>query len=150
MQEKCITRRIFHKNLAKSLPLSVIMFLLHLVFLSTTSVASRPLNTITIDNQSGQVVKVKVLGPSKSFIKVPLDGKRTVHVKQGKYYFLARYGFSPKEFVYTKSEPFMVTEPDGQYSKITFTLHRVVDPHPSAQRVSEDEFESSTLTEGEK
>lgn len=108
--------------------------------------APEPLNTITIDNQSGQYAEVKVMGPSKEFLRVPLEGKRTVHVKQGEYYILVRYGFSPKEYVYTKSDPFMVTEPEGKFSIITFTLHRIVAPNPGTHQVSEEEFESATLT----
>lgn len=137
------------KHRAIRLAVSGMMLLAQLVLLSTPSLAIRPLNTITIDNQSGQVSEIKVIGPSKVFIKVPLDQKRTVRVNQGEYYLLVRYGFSPKEYVYTKSEPFMVTEPDGQYSMITFTLHRVLEPHPSAHRVSGDEYESTTLTDRE-
>ncbi len=137
------------KHRAIRLAVSGMMFLAQLVLLSTPSLAIRPLNTITIDNQSGQVSEIKVIGPSKVFIKVPLDQKRTVRVKQGEYYLLMRYGFSPKEHVYTKSEPFLVTEPEGQYSMITFTLHRVLYQHPNAQRVSGDEYESTTLSDEE-
>ncbi|MEC4673118.1 MAG: hypothetical protein VST68_02900 [Nitrospirota bacterium] len=137
------------KHQAICLAVSEMILVAQLVLLSTPSLARRPLNTITIDNQSGQVSEIKVIGPSKVFIKVPLDQKRTVRVKQGEYYLLMRYGFSPKEHVYTKSEPFLVNEPEGQYSMITFTLHRVLYQHPNAQRVSGDEYESTTLSDEE-
>ncbi len=112
--------------------------------------AKAPLNTVTIDNQSGQFAIVKVIGPGKKFVKIPLDQKRTVRVNPGEYYLLIRYGFSAKEYLYTKSRPFQVTESDGQHSLITFTLHRVVSTHPNAQQVSGEEFESTKLHDREK
>jgi len=115
-------------------------------WMAGTAVAKKPPHTITIENQSGQIAEIKVIGPSREFIKVPLDQKRTVHVTQGTYHLLVRYGFSPKEYVYTKSNPFLVSEKEGKFSRITFTLHRIVTPSPGAQRVSGDEFESATLT----
>ena len=114
--------------------------------LTATGKAREPRNTITIDNQSGQYAEVKVIGPSKEFVKIPLDQRRTVRVAEGQYYLLVRYGFSPKEYVYTKSDPFTVTEPEGKFSIITFTLHRIVAPVPGTHQVSGEEFENTTLT----
>ena len=111
------------------------------------SFATEPPHTLTIDNQSGQIAEVKVIGPHKQFIKVPLDLKRILRISPGTYYLLIRYGYSPKEYLYTKSLPFEVKEHQGQYSRITFTLHRIVSPEPNVFEVPSDEFESTPLTD---
>ena len=98
-------------------------------------------NTITFDNQSGRNAVVRVMGPTKAIAKMQRDETRVVHVVAGEYYILVRYGDSPKEYAYMKSDPFLVTQTDKQYSIITFTLHRRSGGTFNSQPVSGKEFE---------
>ncbi len=112
--------------------------------------AHAPSNSLTIVNDSGQFALVKIVGPTRAVAKIPLDQKRTVHIAPGEYYILVRYGFSPKEFIYTKGEPFTVTETEDQFSLTTITLHRVVPGIENPHEVSGEEFESFTISKGNK
>ena len=104
-------------------------------------------NSITFDNRSGQNAIVKVVGSITVVAKVPKGRKRTVHVPTGEYYLLVRYGNSPKEYIYTKSAPFPVTQPEDQHSIITITLHRRVEGNFNAESVSGEEFEQAGISE---
>lgn len=104
--------------------------------------AAQPvLNKIIFDNQSGQNAVVKVIGSTKLVVKVPKQRKKTVHVAAGDYYILVRYGDSEKDFSYTKSDPFVVTQSEDQYSIITFTLYRTRGGDFNASPVSPEVFE---------
>ncbi len=129
-----------------------ILFCVTLGFwLTLPSVSAQiPLNTITLDNQSGDPVLVQVIGPTRHIVKVPKGEKRTVHVTAGKYYLLARYGQSRGEYRYTKGESFDVTQIATQYSMITITLHKVVGGNYSTRPISAREFEESLSSVGGK
>jgi len=105
------------------------------------AVAQTPPNTITFDNQSGEIAMVKLVGPSKVAVDVPNGEKRTVNVEAGDYYLLGRYGIGPEKYKYTKGDPFEVTQSGRQYSVITITLHKVVDGNYNTEPVSGKEFE---------
>jgi hypothetical protein len=103
-------------------------------------------NKIIFDNQSGQNAVVKVIGPTKLVVKVPKQRKKTVHVADGDYHILVRYGDSAKDYTYTKSDPFAVTPLGDQYSIITFTLYRTKGGDFNATSVPQEEFEKSGLS----
>lgn len=103
-------------------------------------------NKITFDNQSGQNAVVKLIGPTKIVTKLARDQKRMVRATAGNYYVLVRYGNSPKEYSYSKSAPFSVTQPDNRVSIITFTLHRRSGGSFQSHPVSGDEFERVNTT----
>jgi hypothetical protein len=109
--------------------------------------AQTPPNSITFDNQSGQNAIVKVVGSMRVVAKVQNGQKRTVHVPTGEYYFLVRYGDSPKEYTYTKSASLEVTQPEDQHSIITITLHRRVKGDFKAESVSGEEFAQVGISE---
>ena len=98
-------------------------------------------NKIIFDNQSGQNAVIKLIGPTNLVIKVPKQVKKTVHVVEGDYYILVRYGDSAKEFSYTKSDQFAVTQSGGQFSIITFTLFRTRGGDFNVMPASPEEFE---------
>ena len=101
---------------------------------------------IIFDNQSGQNAVVRVIGPTKLVARVPKQRKKTVHVAAGDYYILVRYGDSEKDFTYTKSDPFAVTQPEGRYSIITFTLYRTKGGDFNVLPISPEEFEGAGLS----
>jgi len=80
------------------------------------ALAQTPPNTITFENQSGEVAVVKLVGPTKVAIEVPNGQERTVNVEAGDYYLLGRYGISPEQYKYTKGDPFEVTQSGRRYS----------------------------------
>ena len=100
---------------------------------------------ITFINESGQNAHVKLIGPTRTTLKIYLDQKRSVRVEAGEYYVLARYGNSPKEYTYTKGDPFSVTQSGDQYSRISITLHRVISGSHTTGLVSGEEFENAVI-----
>jgi len=107
-------------------------------------------NTITFENQSGEFAIVKLMGPTKVAVEVPNGQEQTVHVEAGNYYLLGRYGTRPEEYTYTKGAPFKVTQPTGQYSAITITLHKVVQGNYHAKPVSGNEFKNTLIEDPRK
>ena len=101
---------------------------------------------ITFDNQSGQNALVKLIGSTRLVVKVPKQRKKTVHAAEGDYYILVRYGDSAKDFTYTKSDVFAVTQSGDQYSIITFTLYRTRGGDFNVQPVSPEEFEGAGIS----
>ncbi len=100
-------------------------------------------NSITFENQSGRNAVVRIIGPTKSIAKMQRDETRIVHVSAGDYYILVRYGDSKKEFNYTKSAVFPVTQSENKFSVIRFILHRRSGGTFNSQPVSGNEFETS-------
>ena len=76
-------------------------------------------------------------------VKIPKQRKKTVRVEEGDYFILVRYGDSAKDFTYTKSELFTVTQSGDQYSIITFTLYRTRGGDFNVTPISQDEFEKT-------
>lgn len=103
-------------------------------------------NKIIFDNQSGQNAIVKLIGSTTLVVKVPKQVKKTVRAAEGDYYILVRYGDSAKEYTYTKSDRFAVTQTGDQYSIITFTLYRTRGGDFNVTPVSQEEFENAGLT----
>ncbi len=99
-------------------------------------------NMITFDNQSGRNAVVRVIGPTRAVAKMQRDESRIVRVAAGEYYILVRYGDSKKEYSYTKSAAFSVTQSEKEISMITFTLHRRHGGTFNSQPVSGNEFEA--------
>ena len=98
-------------------------------------------NKIIFDNQSGQNAVVKLIGSTKLVVKVPKQRKKTVHVAAGDYTILVRYGDSEKDFTYTKSDPFEVSQTEDHFSIITFTLYRTRGGDFNVSSISPEEFE---------
>lgn len=98
------------------------------------------LNTITFDNQSGELALVKLVGPTYKAVEVPDKSRITVIVSAGEYYILTRYGSNFKEYRYAKGDNFNVTTTATEYSAISITLHRVLDGNYSTLPVSAEEF----------
>lgn len=107
--------------------------------------AEQPRNLLTIQNDSGQFALVKTVGPTRAVAKIPLDQKKTLHLAPGEYYILIRFGYAPKEYIYTKGETFTVKQEEDQFSLTTITLHRVVSGMANAREVSGEEFENFSI-----
>ena len=105
--------------------------------------AQTALNKIIFDNQSGQNAVVKLIGSTKLVVKVAKQQKKTVRAAEGDYFIVVRYGNSAKEYTYTKSDPFTVTQSGNQYSIITFTLYRTRGGDFNVTPVSQEEFETA-------
>ncbi len=131
------------KNMLGAIWGSIIVTIFLLAALPVLAHASQtPSHTITFDNQSGRNAVVRVMGPTKAVAKMQRDETRIVRVVTGEYYILVRYGDSEKEYSYTKSSPFSVTQSDGKFSIITFILHRRGGGSFNVQPVSGTEFET--------
>lgn len=117
-----------------------------MVIQTNVSQATLTANALTIQNDSGQFVLVKIVGPTRTVIKVPLDQTKKVHLAPGEYYILVRFGFAPKEYIYTKGEPFMVTQEKDNFSRTTITLHRVISGIGNPHEVSGEEFNNYKIS----
>ncbi len=109
--------------------------------LVTLSHAKKGGNVLAIQNDSGQFALVKTVGPTRAVAKIPLDQKKTIRLAPGEYYILVRIGFAPKEYIYTKGEPFTIKEEEDKFSLTTVTLHRIISGMKNPHEVSGEEFE---------
>ena len=98
-----------------------------------------------IQNDSGQFALVKTVGPTRAVTRIPLDQKKPIRLAPGKYYILVRFGFAPKEYIYTKGEPFTVKQEENKFTLTTITLHRVVSGMKNDHEVPGEEFENFTI-----
>ncbi|MDA0739462.1 MAG: hypothetical protein O2999_08660 [Nitrospirae bacterium] len=114
------------------------------------SQAQKAGNLLTIQNDSGQFVLVKTVGPTKAVAKIPLDQKKRIRLAPGDYYLLVRFGFAPKEYIYTKGETFTVRQEEETYSRTMVTLHRIVSGMDNPHEVTGEEFENYQMSEGKK
>lgn len=116
--------------------------------LGTLGHAKKGGNVLAIQNDSGQFALVKTVGPTRAVAKIPLDQKKTIRLATGEYYILVRIGFAPKEFIYTKGEPFTITEEEDKFSLTTVTIHRIVSGMKNPHEVSGEEFENYKISKG--
>lgn len=144
--ECCAGETVLHKAMRFRSFVIVAGVLWILGWVSLPGEAQPASNRITFDNQSGQNAVVKLIGSTTLVVKVPKQQKKTVHVAEGEYYILVRYGNSAKEYTYTKSDPFAVTQSGNQYSIITFTLYRTRGGDFNVTPVSQEEFETAGLS----
>jgi len=132
-------------NLKSSL---LVVFLILSLFLNLQVVyAQYNPNTITLDNKSGEIGIVKLIGPTGQTAEVPNGQSRTVNVAPGEYYILVRYGNKPEAYKYAKGDPFTVTQTTTQYSATTVTLHKVVGGNYPTHPISAEEFEQAATGE---
>ena len=128
----------------------ILVILWSTVSLVSPSQAKKPSHTLTIQNDSGQFVLVKIVGPTRAVLKVPLDQKKKAHLTSGEYYILVRFGFAPKEYIYTKGNPFSLTQKQDRFSHTRITLHRIVSGIENPHEVSGKEFENFNFSKGKK
>jgi hypothetical protein len=102
--------------------------------------ADSPRSTITLDNQSGKLALVKLVGTTPHVVEVPDGQQRTVSAGAGEYYLLARYGSEPGSYSYDRGNPFLVEEGADRYTEITITLHQVVDGNYATRPTTCEEF----------
>lgn len=103
-------------------------------------------NKVVFDNQSGDPARVKLIGPTKTEVQVPVGTKQGVDALAGKYTIKVRYG-TPGSFRYSKGQEFEVTETATARSETTITLHKVVGGNYDAHPISESEFGTTTETQ---
>lgn len=99
-------------------------------------------NTVTFDNQSGQPAIVKLVGPTPREVEVPVGQMRTVAASAGQYHIKTRYG-TPDRYRYTKGDEFVVKDTATTRSRITITLHKVVDGNYDSDPICAEDFEAS-------
>lgn len=122
--------------------ISLLVFLL-IIFANING--QEPKNTITFENNSGELALVKLIGATSKLIEVRNQSIQTVNVSSGEYYLLVRYGSMPDEYNYSKGEPFSVEERENEYSEITITLHKVLGGGYNIDPISNDEFENTKI-----
>lgn len=128
----------------------LILILWSTACLVSHSQAKKPSNTLTIQNDSGQFAVIKIVGPTRAVMKVPLDRKKKIHLAPGEYYILVRFGFAPKEYIYTKGKLFTLTQEQDRFSHTSITLHRVIAGIENPYEVSGEEFKNFILLKGMK
>ena len=121
--------------------------ILSLSILLACIISASAQNTVSFDNQSGQPALVKLIGSTSSEIEVPDGTKQSVQASAGKYVIKVRYGV-PGKYHYTKGEEFTVDETATTRSKITITLHKVVNGNYDSRPINEEEFGVANATAG--
>ncbi|OGU17000.1 MAG: hypothetical protein A2X61_07555 [Ignavibacteria bacterium GWB2_35_12] len=124
----------------KNLLLKILFtFLLVLVFFSS-AFAQKYFNTITLINDSGEKAFVKIVGPTELQVEVPKKKNVIVNVSSGTYYILVRYGNNPKNYSFTKGDPFIITQTEKEYTAISITLNKTVGGNYNSNPSTSDEF----------
>ena len=120
-----------------------VFVVMQILAVHVATVQARNRSTLTLINQSGLAALVKVVGPTARTIAVPKGQRRTVYVAAGTYHLLVRYGSAPKQYSYSKGQPFNVVQTATQYSAISITLHKVVGGNYRTRPVSAKEFDKA-------
>jgi hypothetical protein len=102
--------------------------------------AQKYFNTITLINDSGENAFVKVIGTIELQVDVPKKKSTVVNVSAGTYYILVRYGKNPKNYSFTKGEPFSVTQTEKEYTAISITLNKTVSGNYNTNPSTSEEF----------
>lgn len=105
---------------------------------ATASLAAT--STVTFDNQSGQAARVKLVGPTLGEVDVPVAEKRTLTASPGQYHIKTRYG-AAGDYRYSKGDDFLITETATTRSRITITLHAVIDGNYTTLPIDADAFD---------
>ncbi len=119
-----------------SILLAAVAALLVTTLASPLAVAA---STVTFDNKSGQPALVKLEGPTAKSVAVQTGEKSTVEASPGHYFIKTRYG-TPGNYSYSKGDEFDVVETATSSSRITITLHKVVDGNYQTRPITADEF----------
>lgn len=99
-------------------------------------------NSVTFDNQSGEIALVKLVCPSGSAkeITVPNGAKRTIGgVDSGNFFIKIRYG-SDGSYRYSKGQNFNMNSYTFQSIEAVITLHPVTNGNYRTSPISAEEF----------
>lgn len=123
---------------------SLVLGLLSLCVLLGPVGAQEPANTVSLENKSGQIALVKLVGPTSATTEIPGGEARTVHVNRGEYYVLVRYGDDSRSYRFSKGDPFTVDETPTQASATTIVLQEIAGGNYSTRASTQVEFESAS------
>jgi hypothetical protein len=98
-------------------------------------------NTLTLINKTSEDALVKLVGPSKRSVMVPVKTEQTLHIAGGKYVIYVRYGNAPGRYRYSKGEEFEIEETANTYTEAFLTLHGVADGNYATESVPASEFD---------
>ena len=100
--------------------LPMMLLALYLGFAGTTAWGANK-NKLTIENQSGEDVSVRITGLWEWVLEIPADEERTIRVPAGMYRYLVRYGQEPN-YRYSRGKPFELERGRGGFTEATLTL----------------------------
>ncbi len=104
--------------------------------------AQAPSATITFDNRLGDPASIKLIGPVRQTVEVPVRQRITVTVPGGQYYVLVRQG-SADGYDYAKGGAFVVTQTATRHSVITITLRDSFSGNYANHSTTADEFDKA-------
>ena len=90
---------------------------------------------------------MKLIGSSTHVVSVPNGESRSVSVDAREYYFIARFGSSPNQYSYRKSEKFSEDAASGQVAQVSIALHTVPGLNFRTGRSSAAVFNSVAVSE---
>jgi len=106
-----------------------------------TSLAQQAVPTIQFTNHSGENATVKLAGgPTGGYVDVPSGGSASVAVRGGFYWIVTRYCDRQGACSYSRGESFQVAESPYGVSRISITLHKVVNGNYRTDPASAREF----------
>ena len=118
----------------------IICLTLFLFIIPILLFAQKYFNTITLVNDSGENAFVKVVGPMELQVEVPKKKNVSVNVSAGTYYILVRYGNNPRNYSYTKGDPFKINQTEKEYTAITITLNKTIQGNYNSNPSTSEEF----------
>jgi hypothetical protein len=104
----------------------------------TTSVWGAPVkNKLTIVNESGEDVSIRMMGPRDWLVDIPAGDERTLLLPAGVYRYLVRYG-TEQNYRYSRGKPFQIEQARVGFTEASLTLISAPSQGSSDPKLIED------------
>lgn len=108
-------------NLPSRFLYPAIFFLILFMALAGTAAAGAKKNKLTIENQSGEEITIKISGLWEWTLDIPANEERTILLPAGPYRYLVRYG-PESNYRFSRGKPFEIEQNRGGFTEATLTL----------------------------
>jgi hypothetical protein len=95
--------------------------ILFFVLLTTSAWGAPVKNKLTIVNESGEDVAVRMMGPRDWVVDIPAGDERTLLLPAGVYRYLVRYG-TEQNYRYSRGKPFQIEQARVGFTEASLTL----------------------------
>ncbi|HMK66779.1 MAG TPA: LysM domain-containing protein [Thermodesulfobacteriota bacterium] len=90
-------------------------------FLATSAWGAPVKNKLTIVNESGEDVSVRMMGPRDWVVDIPAGDERTLLLPAGVYRYLVRYG-TEQNYRFSRGKPFQIEQARVGFTEASLTL----------------------------
>lgn len=99
----------------------ILPWLLILAFLVTAVWGAAGKNKLTVVNESGEDVTIRMMGPRDWLVDIPSGDERTLLLPAGVYRYLVRYG-PEQNYRYSRGKPFQIEQARVGFTEASLTL----------------------------